>query len=87
MNKFEELAKREAEQSILKVTEFVTVNELATLMNVPVTNVIKICMDLGVIVSINQRLDAETLVVVAEEFGFQVEFVGVDLRRSHLHCW
>lgn len=72
-------AKREAEQSILKVTEFVTVNELATLMNVPVTNVIKICMDLGVIVSINQRLDAETLVVVAEEFGFQVEFVGVEL--------
>ena len=64
-----------AEKSILKVTEFVTANDLATLMNIPVIKVIGACMSLGMMVSINQRLDAETLVLVAEEFGFKVEFV------------
>ena len=78
-------AESEAEKSILKVTEFVTVNELATLMNVPVTDVIKTCMNLGVIVSINQRLDAETLSVVADEFGFKVEFVGVEIHEPEDH--
>ena len=77
-----ENAKLEAEKSIIKVTEFVTVNELATLMNVPVTDVIKICMDLGVIVSINQRLNAQTLSIVAEEFGYKVEFVDPDLHEA-----
>ena len=70
--------KREQEKNILKVTEFVTVNELATLMGVPVNEVIASCMSLGLFVSINQRLDAEALVLVAEEFSFKVEFVTVD---------
>ncbi|MFA6677384.1 MAG: translation initiation factor IF-2, partial [Bacteroidales bacterium] len=65
--------------NVLKVTEFVTVNELAILMdNTPVTKVIEACMNLGLMVSINQRLDAEALVIVAEEFGYKVEFVGVE---------
>ncbi|HBG54510.1 MAG TPA: hypothetical protein DDW70_09955, partial [Rikenellaceae bacterium] len=63
------------ESNLLKVTEFVTVNELATLMDVPVVKVIDACMNLGLMVSINQRLDAEAMVLVAEEFGYQVEFV------------
>ena len=70
------------ESSILKVTEFVTVNELATMMNIPVIKVIEACMNLGLMVSINQRLDAEALVVVAEEFGFKVEFITADLQDS-----
>jgi translation initiation factor IF-2 len=74
--------KREQEKNILKVTEFVTVNELATLMDVPVNDVIAACMSLGLFVSINQRLDAEALVLVAEEFSFKVEFVTVDLQED-----
>jgi translation initiation factor IF-2 len=70
--------KREQEKNILKVTEFVTVNELATLMGAPVNEVIAACMSLGLFVSINQRLDAEALVLVAEEFSYKVEFVTVD---------
>ena len=76
----EEQERREMESNVLKVTEFVTVNELATLMNVPVVKVIEACMNLGLMVSINQRLDAEAMVLVAEEFGFQVEFVTADLQ-------
>lgn len=72
----EEAAMEEAAQSkILRVTEFVTANELANLMDVPVTQIISTCMSLGMFVSINQRLDAETLTIVAEEFGYQVEFI------------
>ena len=76
----EEMEMQELEQKVLKVTEFVTVNDLATLMNnTPVTKVIAACMSLGMMVSINQRLDAETLVLVAEEFGYEVEFVTANL--------
>lgn len=75
----EEQERKEMESTLLKVTEFVTVNELATMMNIPVVKVIEACMNLGLMVSINQRLDAEALVLVAEEFGFQVEFVTADL--------
>lgn len=78
----EEQAREEREKSILKVTEFVTVSELATMMDVSVTDVITVCMNLGLMVSINQRLDAEALVVVAEEFGFQIEFVTVDTQEA-----
>ncbi len=76
----EEQMELAAEQKVLKVTEFVTVNDLATLMNnTPVVKVIGACMSLGLMVSINQRLDAETLVLVAEEFGYKVEFVTAGL--------
>ena len=76
----EEIQMQQLEQKVLKVTEFVTVNDLATLMNnTPVTKVIGACMSLGMMVSINQRLDAETLVLVAEEFGYEVEFVTANL--------
>ncbi|MBR5564468.1 MAG: translation initiation factor IF-2 [Bacteroidales bacterium] len=76
----EEMEMQQLEQKVLKVTEFVTVNDLATLMNnTPVTKVIGACMSLGMMVSINQRLDAETLVLVAEEFGYEVEFVTANL--------
>ena len=79
----EELAEELAEKKILKVTEFVTVNDLATLMNnTPVIKVIGACMSLGMMVSINQRLDAETLVLVAEEFGYKVEFVTAELTNE-----
>jgi translation initiation factor IF-2 len=70
------------EKKVLKVTEFVSVSELATMMNVSVNEVISACMSLGLFVSINQRLDAETLSIVAEEFGFKVEFVSADLHDS-----
>jgi len=70
--------REEEEKSILKTTEFVTANELATMMDVNVNEVIKSCMQLGMFVSINQRLDAETLVLVAEEFGYQIEFITTD---------
>ena len=70
------------EQKVLKVTEFVTANELATLMGIPVTKVIATCMSLGMFVSINQRLDAEILQVVAEEFGFKVEFQSMDVQEA-----
>ena len=76
----QEEEKKEQEKNILKVTEFVTVNELATLMDVPVNEVIAACMSLGLFVSINQRLDAEALVLVAEEFSYKVEFVTVDVQ-------
>ena len=79
----EELEMQEMEKKVLKVTEFVTVNDLATLMNnTPVTKVIAACMSLGLMVSINQRLDAEALVLVAEEFGYEVEFVTAELTES-----
>ncbi|MBR4837792.1 MAG: translation initiation factor IF-2 [Bacteroidales bacterium] len=70
------------EQKVLKVTEFVTANELATMMNIPVTKVIATCMSLGMFVSINQRLDAEILQVVAEEFGFKIEFTSIDVQEA-----
>ena len=79
----EEMAQEIAEKKVLKVTEFVTANDLATLMNnTPVNEVIKACMELGMMVSINQRLDAETLVLVAEQFGYKVEFVTADLTEE-----
>ena len=79
----EEMEMQEMEQKVLKVTEFVTVNDLATLMNnTPVTKVIAACMSLGMMVSINQRLDAETLVLVAEEFGYEVEFVTANITET-----
>lgn len=67
------------EQKVLKVTEFVTANELATMMNVPVTKIIASCMTLGMFVSINQRLDAEAIQLIADEFGFTVKFVSADV--------
>ena len=74
-------AERDTEnQSILKVTEFVSVNELATMMDTSVTSVISTCMSLGLFVSINQRLDAETMAIVADEFGFKVEFVSAEIQ-------
>jgi translation initiation factor IF-2 len=78
----DETEKKELEKSVLKVTEFVSVNELATMMNVPVVDIISTCMSLGLIVSINQRLDAETMALVAEEFGFTVEFVSAELQEA-----
>jgi translation initiation factor IF-2 len=77
-----DLEKQNEQKKVLKVTEFVSVNELANMMNVSVTEVISSCMSLGLFVSINQRLDAETLSVVAEEFGFTVEFVSVEIQEA-----
>lgn len=74
----DEQANQDAQSKVLQVTEFVTVNEIATLMNVPVTNVISACMSLGLMVTMNQRLDAETLSIVADEFGFEIKFVTAD---------
>jgi translation initiation factor IF-2 len=78
----QEAEKIEAEKKNLKVTEFVSANELAKMMNVPIQDVISTCMNLGLFVSINQRLDAETINIVAEEFGFGVEFVSVDVQEA-----
>ena len=78
----EEMLRQEEEKKILKVTEFVTANELATMMSVPVVKVIATCMSLGMPVSINQRLDAEALSVVASEFGFQIDFVSADVQEA-----
>ena len=78
----EEQMRQQEEQSVLKVTEFVTANDLAVMMNVPVTKVIATCMGLGMPVSINQRLDAEALSVVASEFGYQVDFVSADVQEA-----
>ena len=75
-----EAERESADQNILKVTEFVSVNELATMMDTSVTSVISTCMSLGLFVSINQRLDAETMAVVADEFGFKVEFVSAEIQ-------
>jgi translation initiation factor IF-2 len=74
--------KNEMDKNILKVTEFVSVNELATMMNVPVTDIISTCMSLGLFVSINQRLDAETMAILADEFGYKVEFVSAELQEA-----
>jgi len=78
----EEIAAAQAENKVIKVTEFVSANDLSKLMNVPVTSIIATCMSLGIMVSINQRLDAETLSVVAEEFGYKVEFVSADVAEA-----
>lgn len=75
----EELKQQERESRILQLTEFVTANDLANMMNVSVTNVISTCMSLGVMVAINQRLDAETINIVAEEYGFKTQFVSADV--------
>ena len=77
-----EQAQQEQESKTLKVTEFVTVSEVATMMDVPVTKVISACMSLGMMVTMNQRLDAETLSIVAEEFGYEVDFVTSDIEES-----
>jgi translation initiation factor IF-2 len=77
-----EQQKVEREQSILKLTEFVSVSELASMMDVQSTEVISACMSLGIFASINQRLDAETIQIVAEEFGYEVEFVSADVQDS-----
>ena len=77
-----ELQAEQAESKILKVTEFVTASEVATMMNVSVTEIISACMSLGMMVTMNQRLDAETLSVVADEFGYEVEFVTADLEEA-----
>ncbi|MBR0177664.1 MAG: translation initiation factor IF-2 [Bacteroidales bacterium] len=81
-NMMEEMMRMEEDKKVIKVTEFVTANELATMMNVPVVKVIGTCMSLGMPVSINQRLDAEALTVVAEEFGFQIDFVSADVQEA-----
>ena len=72
----------QAESKTLKITEFVTANELASMMNVPVTQVISTCMSVGIMVSINQRLDAETINLVAEEFGFKTEYVSAEVAQA-----
>lgn len=78
----QELEREEQEKQILKVTEFVSANELANMIDVSPTEVIEVCMNLGLMVSINQRLDAETMALVADEFGYKVEFVSVDLQEA-----
>jgi translation initiation factor IF-2 len=77
-----DLEQQELESKILKVTEFVTANEVATMMDVNTTQIISACMSLGIMVTMNQRLDAETLSIVAEEFGYQVEFVNADVKEA-----
>jgi len=74
--------KIEQDKNILKVTEFVSVNELAIMMNTPVTDIISTCMNLGLFVSINQRLDAETMALLADEFGYKVEFVSAEVLEA-----
>lgn len=78
----ENARREEAESKVIKITEFVTANDLANLMEIPVNNVIATCMNLGVMVSINQRLDAETINIVAEEFGFTTEYVSADVTEA-----
>lgn len=78
----EEAEKQEQEKGVIKVTEFVSANQLATMMGVPVNEIIATCMSLGLFVSINQRLDAETISIVAEEFGYKVEFVSVEVQEA-----
>lgn len=78
----EELQEQAAESKVLKLTEFVTVSELATMMDVPVTKVIGTCMSVGIMVSINQRLDAETINIVADEFGFKTEYVSAEVSEA-----
>lgn len=78
----DEQAQQEAASKLLQVTEFVTASEMATMMDVPVTDIISACMSLGMMVTMNQRLDAETLSIVAEEFGFEVEFITAEIEES-----
>ncbi len=78
----EQLEEQAAESKVLKLTEFVTANELAAMMNVPVTEVISTCMSVGIMVSINQRMDAETINLVAEEFGFKTEYVSAEVSEA-----
>jgi translation initiation factor IF-2 len=78
----EELEQAELEDKILKLTEFVTVSELASMMNVAPTQVISVCMSLGIFASINQRLDAETIQIVADEFGYETQFVSAEVQES-----
>jgi translation initiation factor IF-2 len=78
----DEMQALEEGSKILKVTEFVTVGEIATMMDVPITKVIGTCMTLGIMVTMNQRLDAETLSIVADEFGFEVEFITTDIEEN-----
>ncbi len=78
----EALEQEMAESKVLKLTEFVTANELATMMNIPVTSVIATCMNVGVMVSINQRLDAETINIVADEYGFTTDFVSAEVAQQ-----
>lgn len=78
----EERREAKAESKVLKLTEFVTANELAQMMDVPVTKVIATCMSIGIMVSINQRMDAETIDLVAEEFGFKTEYVAADVQEA-----
>jgi len=80
--KKEEEARADDELKVLKVTEFVTVGEIATMMDVPITKVIGTCMSLGIMVTMNQRLDAETLTIVADEFGYEVQFTTADIEES-----
>jgi translation initiation factor IF-2 len=78
----EEMEQAELEEKILKLTEFVTVSELASMMNVQPTQVISVCMSLGIFASINQRLDAETIHIVADEFGYETEFVSAEVQEA-----
>lgn len=77
-----DLEQQEKENKTLKVTEFVTASEVATMMEVSTTDIISACMSLGIMVTMNQRLDAETLSIVADEFGYEVEFVTADIEES-----
>ena len=82
-NRMQELEDQEmADSKVLKLTEFVTANELATMMDVSVNQVIATCMSIGIMVSINQRLDAETINLVAEEFGFKTEYVSAEVAQA-----
>ena len=78
----EEVARAEEDKKVLKVTEFVTANDLSVMMEIPVTKIIATCMAIGMFVSINQRLDAETISVLADEFGYKVEFVSVEVQEA-----
>lgn len=78
----EELEHQAAESKVLKLTEFVTANELATMMNMPVTQIIGTCMSIGIMVSINQRMDAETINLIAEEYGFTTEYVSAEVSEA-----
>ncbi|MET7029731.1 translation initiation factor IF-2 [Sediminicola luteus] len=77
-----DLEQQELQSKILKVTEFVTASEVAVMMDVPTTKIISACMSLGIMVTMNQRLDAETLSIVADEFGYEVEFVSADIEET-----
>ena len=76
------MAQIEAESKVLKVTEFITVGEVATMMNITSTEIISACMSLGIMVTMNQRLDAETLSIVADEFGYEVTFEKAELEEN-----